>query len=61
MVERGEVELEALDGERHRFGAGNLIWLDGVRLRVLRNAGGQPLQLKAISRFSAQSQTQREP
>ena len=61
VVERGEVELEALDGERHRFGAGNLIWLDGVRLRVLRNAGGQPVQLKAISRLSVQSQTQREP
>ncbi len=54
-IERGEVELEALDGERHRFGAGNLIWLDGVRLRVLRNAGGQPVELKAISRPSVPS------
>ena len=57
VVERGEVELEALDGERHRFGAGDLIWLDGVRLRVLRNAGEHPVQLKAISRPSGQ----REP
>jgi glyoxylate utilization-related uncharacterized protein len=57
VVERGEVELEALDGERHRFGAGNLIWLDGVHLRVLRNAGEQPVRLKAISRPSGQ----REP
>ena len=50
VVDSGEVELETLDGERHRFGPGNLIWLDGVRLRVLRNAGGQPAVLVAISR-----------
>jgi glyoxylate utilization-related uncharacterized protein len=54
VVERGEVELEAVDGERHRFGPGDLIWLEGVRLRVLRNAGEQPLRLKAISRPSGQ-------
>jgi len=50
VVERGEVELEAVDGERHRFGLGSLIWLDGVRLRVLRNVGRQPAVLVAISR-----------
>lgn len=54
VVERGVVELEALDGERHCFGDGDLIWLDGVRLRVLRNAGGQPVVLVAISRPRAQ-------
>jgi glyoxylate utilization-related uncharacterized protein len=57
VVERGEIELEALDGERHRFGAGDLIWLDGVRVRMLRNAGGHPVELRAIFRRSAQ----REP
>jgi hypothetical protein len=54
VVERGEVELEALDGERHCFGVGDLIWLDGVRLRVLRNAGCRPVVLAAISRRPAQ-------
>ena len=54
VVERGEVELESLDGERHRFGGGDLIWLDGVRLRVLRNAGSRPVVLAAISRQPVQ-------
>ena len=34
VVDRGEVELEALDGERHRFGCGALVWLDGVHAAV---------------------------
>jgi hypothetical protein len=50
LIERGEIELETFEGERHRFGRGSLIWLDGVRLHALRNAGPRPAELVAISR-----------
>ena len=53
VVDRGEVELEAIDGERHRFGCGALVWLDGVMLRWIRSGQGEEAVLVAVSRRRA--------
>jgi hypothetical protein len=50
VVERGEIELEWLSGERRRFGAGAVLWLDGLSLRALHNQGRAPAVLVAVSR-----------
>jgi len=50
VVERGEIELEALDGQRQRFGCGALVWLDGVMLRWIRSGRGDEAVLVAVSR-----------
>jgi hypothetical protein len=50
VVGRGEIELEWLGGARHRFGRGAFLCLSGLRLRVLRNRGGDPALLVAVSR-----------
>ena len=50
IVERGEVELRGAGGTRRRFVSGDLIWLDGVPLRALRNPGDEPAVLRAFSR-----------
>ncbi|MET0147478.1 MAG: hypothetical protein ABW122_12815 [Ilumatobacteraceae bacterium] len=49
-VEQGSVELEAVDGERHRFAPGALIWLDGIDLRAIHNRSVVPAVLVAIRR-----------
>jgi hypothetical protein len=50
LVEEGEVELECTRGSRHRFGRGDLLWLMGLPLRVLRCCGSGPVVLLAVSR-----------
>ena len=50
VVERGQIELECLDGSRHRFGRGNVLWLERLPLRTLRNHGRTPAVLVAVSR-----------
>jgi hypothetical protein len=50
VVERGEVELEWLSGERRRFGTGATLWLDGLSLRALHNRRREPAVLVAVSR-----------
>jgi len=50
VVEGGEIELEWLGGSRRRFGHGEVLWLDGLRLRALRNRGRDPAVLVAVSR-----------
>lgn len=50
VVDGGEVELEALDGERQWFGCGALVWLDGVLLRCIRSGPGEDAVLVAVSR-----------
>jgi len=52
VVERGEIELECLGGSRHRFRRGDVLWLMGLPLRVLRNRGLVPTVLTAVSRRS---------
>lgn len=53
VVEAGEVELEAADGERHRFGRGSLVWFDGIALRSIRNDAAEDAVLVAIARRPA--------
>ena len=53
VVDSGEVELEALDGECHRFDTGAVVWLDGVLLRWIRSGPGEAAVLVAVSRRPA--------
>jgi hypothetical protein len=53
VVERGEIELESLDGRRQRFVRGDSLWLCGLPLRLLRNPGTEPALLVAVSRRPA--------
>jgi hypothetical protein len=50
LVERGEIELRGAGGTLRRFARGDMIWLDGVPLRVLHNPGTEPAVLRAVSR-----------
>lgn len=50
VVERGEIELEGRSGAVYPFGCGAVLWLDGLPLRALRNRGGEPAELLALSR-----------
>ena len=50
FVQRGEIELRGVSGATRSFARGDLIWLDGVPLRVLHNPGTEPAVLIAVSR-----------
>ncbi len=50
VVERGEIELECDAGHLARFRRGDILWLTGLPLRVLRNGGLEPVVLVAVSR-----------
>ena len=50
VVERGELELECRSGTRGCFGEGAILSLSELGLRRLRNIGGTPLVLSALSR-----------
>ena len=50
MVERGQIELSWSGSGHHRFGRGDLLWLDGLPLRYLHNRGPEPTVLVAVSR-----------
>jgi hypothetical protein len=54
VVEHGEIDLECTEpecpaGGRHRFTHGDVLWLDGLPLRALRNSGREPAVLAAVS------------
>jgi hypothetical protein len=49
-VDQGVIVLEAQHGARSAFTAGDLIWLDGLDLTVLRNPSERPAVLIAIRR-----------
>jgi hypothetical protein len=49
-VDQGVIVLEAQRGVQSAFTAGDLIWLDGVDLAVLRNPSERPAVLIAIRR-----------
>lgn len=51
VVESGGIELECRCGKRRRFGRGDVLWLIGLPLRVLRNRGPVPTVLLAVSRL----------
>jgi hypothetical protein len=50
VVERGQIELEGLDGSRHGFGCGAILWLDRLPLRAIHSCGPAPAVLVAIAR-----------
>jgi hypothetical protein len=50
LVRSGEIELRGVSGASRSFGRGDLIWLEGVPLRVLHNPGSEPAVLVAVSR-----------
>jgi quercetin dioxygenase-like cupin family protein len=50
VVERGEVELEHMDGTSHRFGSGDILYLDGLPLRFVHCRGPVAAVLTAVTR-----------
>lgn len=50
VVERGELELECHSGTLVWFTQGAILVFAGLGLRRIRNAGGTPLVLSALSR-----------
>jgi hypothetical protein len=50
VVERGEIELEFLSAGRRTFARGEVLWLDGLSLRTLRNRSREPAVLVAVRR-----------
>jgi quercetin dioxygenase-like cupin family protein len=49
-VEGGRIELASASGASRFFDRGDLLWLDGLPLRALRNPGREPTVLVAVSR-----------
>jgi hypothetical protein len=63
VMERGTIHLQTLSGRRCAFRRGDVLWLDGLPLRALRNFGSIPAVLAAVSRvrsdeFSADGQSE---
>jgi hypothetical protein len=50
VVKAGEIELECHAGHLATFQRGDILWLTGLPLRVLRNRGRAPAVLVAVSR-----------
>jgi quercetin dioxygenase-like cupin family protein len=50
VVERGEIELRCRAGGSRRFGAGAVMWLQGMELHALHNPGTEDTVLSAVSR-----------
>jgi predicted 3-demethylubiquinone-9 3-methyltransferase (glyoxalase superfamily) len=61
VVERGELELCARDGERWRFARGAVLTLAGLALEALRNPAAEPLLLTAVSRGEMNRAGRRSP
>jgi hypothetical protein len=55
VVERGDIELEALSGARVGFRRGDVLWLAALPLRALHNHGREPVWLVAVSRRRRES------
>jgi hypothetical protein len=50
VVEDGAIELECKGGAVGRFRAGDVLWICGLGVRVLRNRGTVPAVLAAVTR-----------
>jgi hypothetical protein len=50
VIERGEVQLERLDGSLWTFTSGAVLWLAGLPLRALHNRREDVAVLAAVSR-----------
>lgn len=51
VVESGRLELECSGGSSRAFRRGDVLWLIGLPLRVLRNRGAVPTVLVVVSRL----------
>jgi len=60
VIEDGLIELECASGVCRSFAAGDVLWLAGLPLRLLRNRGEGPAVLAAISR-AASDEFRRQP
>lgn len=54
VVEHGQLELACVDGSRHHFVRGDVLWLRKLPLRALHNHGPEPVVLTAIARRTAE-------
>jgi hypothetical protein len=61
VVECGTVDLECTAGGRRRFTAGAVLWLTGISLRALHNAGVDPVVLVAVTRRRPDQQPHAPP
>ena len=59
VVERGRLEVECGDGNRTTFTTGAILCLDGLGTGTLRNRGGDPVQLLALSRARSPAREKR--
>src|ERR671910_690269 len=50
LVDRGSVEIRTADGRLFGFDSGDVLWLDGLPIRSLRNPGSVPAVLVGVSR-----------
>jgi quercetin dioxygenase-like cupin family protein len=50
IVESGAIVLEPRAGRPHRFGPGDVLWLQGLPIRALHNPGSEPAVLVAVVR-----------
>jgi hypothetical protein len=50
VIAHGEIELEAVNGDRYRFARGDILWLCELPLRALHNRGTEGAVLVAVSR-----------
>ena len=53
VVQGGEVVLECVGGHAQRFGDGDILWLEHLPLRWIRNPGPDRVRLLAVSRAAA--------
>jgi hypothetical protein len=53
VVEHGAIELECVGGDRWRFEEGDVLYLGGLALRALHNAGSRQAVLSALCRKAA--------
>ena len=53
VIASGEIELESVNGVRHSFARGAILWLCELPLRALHNRGSESVVLVTVSRRPA--------
>jgi len=57
VVEWGAIVLEPHEGDAYRFQRGDVLWLQRLALRALRNPGSEPAVLAAVARRRSSAPT----
>jgi quercetin dioxygenase-like cupin family protein len=60
FVARGTLALECQNGGHREFRSGDILWMDGLDVRWLRNAGNEPTVLVSVSRRDPRAYTASE-